>query len=96
MLNIKMIKNFRHRGLKRLYEKGDKSKVHSQQADKIKRILTALDIADSPQDMNLPGYKFHTLHGDLKGYYSVWVTGNWRIVFKFDDVPEDVDLTDYH
>ncbi len=96
MLSIKMIKNFRHKGLKRLHEKGDRSKVHSQQADKIIRILTALDSAVTPQDMDLPSYKFHTLHGDLKGRYSVWVTGNWRIVFKFDDAPEDVDLTDYH
>ena len=46
--------------------------------------------------MDLPGYKFHALRGDLKGSYSVWVTGNWRVIFVFEDAPEDVDLVDYH
>ena len=55
-------------------------------------------IADGlvPEDMNLPGWRFHRLHGDLKDHYSVWVNGNWRIIFKFDDEPQDVDLVDYH
>ena len=91
-----MIKNIRHRGLKRLYERGDRSKVNAQQADKIESILANLDAASHPSDMDLPGYRFHALKGELKGFYSVWVTGNWRVVFRFTDEPEDVTLTDYH
>lgn len=91
-----MIKSFRHRGLKRLYERGDRSKINAQQVDKVESILANLDAATEPSDMDLPGYKFHTLRGDLKDCYSVWVTANWRIVFRFVDEPEDVDFTDYH
>lgn len=91
-----MIRSFRHKGLKRLYEKGDRSKINAQQANKIELILTVLDAATSPEDLNVPGFGFHSLKGDLKGFYSVWVNGNWRIIFRFDDEPEDVDLTDYH
>ena len=91
-----MIKSIRHRGLKRLYERGDRSKVNAQQADKIESNLANLDAASHPSDMDLPGYRFHALKGELKGFYSVWVTGNWRVVFRFTDEPEDVTLTDYH
>ena len=91
-----MIKSFRHRGLKRLYERGDKSRVNAQQVDKIERILANLDAASQATDMDLPGYKFHVLKGEWKGYYSVWVTGNWRVVFQFSDEAEDVTLIDYH
>lgn len=91
-----MIKSFRHRGLKRLYERGDRSKINAQQVDKVESILANLDAATEPSDMDLPGYKLHALKGDMKGMYSVWVTGNWRIVYRFIDEPEDVDFTDYH
>lgn len=91
-----MIGSFRHRGLKRLYERGDESKVNQNQLPKIKRILTALDAATSPEDMDMPGWRFHRLHGDLKDHYSVWVSGNWRIIFKFDEEAQEVDLVDYH
>jgi len=91
-----MIKSFRHRGLKRLYERGDRSKINAQQVDKVESILANLDAANEPSDMDLPGYKLYALKGDMKGMYSVWVTGNWRIVYRFIDEPEDVDFTDYH
>jgi proteic killer suppression protein len=91
-----MIRSFRHRGLKRLYERGDRSRINAQQVDKVESILANLDAASEPSDMDLPGYKFHALRGDLKDCYSVWVTANWRIVFRFVDEPEDVDFTDYH
>jgi len=91
-----MIKSFRHRGLKRLYERGDRSKINAQQVDKVESILANLDAATEPSNMDLPGYKLHALKGDMKGMYSVWVTGNWRIVYRFIDEPEDVDFTDYH
>lgn len=91
-----MITTFRHKGLKRFYDRGDRSKLNAQQVAKIKLILSALDAATTPQDLDLPPFRFHALKGDLKGFYSVWVTGNWRIIFRFEDEPEDVDLTDYH
>jgi len=75
-----MTASFRHRGLMRLYERGDKSKVNAQQVDKIERILANLDALWHASDMDLPGYRFHVLKGEVKGHYSVWVTGNWRVV----------------
>ena len=88
---------FRHRGLERLFEKGDRRRVSPGQVEKIERILARLDEAAAPGDMNLPGFGLHPLKGDLAGYWAVRVSGNWRIVFRFDggDV-RDVDLIDYH
>ena len=92
-----MILNFRHRGLARLYEQGDRRRIPPEFADKIERILARLDIASQPSDMDLPGYRLHPLRGELSGLWSVRVSGNWRIVFRFDgDNVRDVDLVDYH
>jgi proteic killer suppression protein len=63
---------------------------------KIAQILTALDSAQSVQDMDLPHFRLHPLTGDRKGQWAVTVRANWRIVFKFEDEPFDVDFTDYH
>ncbi len=64
---------------------------------KLERILSRLDVATGPETMNLPGLRLHPLKGDLKGFWSVWVSGNWRVTFRFEgnDVV-DVDLVDYH
>ena len=92
-----MIESFRHKGLKRLYERGDRSKVAADYADKIERILARLDQATKPEDMDIPGYRLHPLKGDLKGVWAVSVTGNWRIVFRLENGnAHDVDLIDYH
>jgi len=91
-----MIRSFRHRGLKRLYEHGDGRRISADHLHRVERILTILDAATSPQALNVPGYDLHSLRGNLKGFYSVRVSGNWRIVFRFDEEPEDVDLVDYH
>ena len=92
-----MIQGFRHKGLKLLYGKGDRRKVRADQADKIERILARLDQASEPSNMDLPGYRLHPLKGDLAGLWSVAVSGNWRIVFHFEDGHAwDVDLMDYH
>jgi proteic killer suppression protein len=91
-----MIRSFRHRGLKRLYERGDTSRVNPNQLRKIEKILSVLDAATEASDMDLPGFQFHALRGDMKEFYAVSVSGNWRIVFRFDKEPEDVDLVDYH
>lgn len=92
-----MIRSFRHKGLKRLFEEGDRSKVQAAQADKISRILALLKRATGPDDMSLPGYRLHPLKGDLAGFWAVSVSGNWRIVWRFEGQDAaDVDLIDYH
>jgi toxin HigB-1 len=89
-----MIVSIAHKGLKRLWEKDDGSKLPSKQVDKIRRMLDALDSAKTLDPLRaVPGYKLHQLGGDLKGFWSVTVTGNYRIVFEFRD--ENVYLVDY-
>lgn len=91
-----MIRSFRHKGLKQLFEKGVSSKVNAQQRDKCIRLLDALDAAAQPEDMNLPGFGFHGLEGKPKRY-GIIVTANWRITFGFDGVDAiNVLLEDYH
>ena len=92
-----MIKSFRHKGLERFFRKGDYRGIPAPSAARIERILDRLDAALQPDDMNLPGYKFHPLKGDRAGTCAVTITGNLRITFEFDG--EDVihvDLEDYH
>ena len=92
-----MIESFKHRGLKRFYERGDRSGVRPDLLDTVEDILARLDKADTPQAMNLPGYRLHPLKGDLKGFWSVTVRANWRIVFRFQGADVfDVELIDYH
>ena len=92
-----MIGSFKHRGLKRLYERGDRSGIRSDLLDMIEDILVRLDEADTPQALNLPSYRLHQLKGDLKGFWSVTVRANWRIVFRFQGSDAfDVELIDYH
>ena len=92
-----MIRSFKHRGLKRLYESGDQSKVRQDQLQVIENILAFLDIAVRTQDLNKPGYNLHPLKGKLKGFWSVKVSGNWRIIFRIEDGDVlDIDLIDYH
>jgi toxin HigB-1 len=92
-----MIRSFRHRGLKRLYERDDASQIHAAYRKKVARILADLDSARVPQDMDFPGLRLHPLTGDLKGFWSVTVSANWRIIFRLNDADVvDVDLVDYH
>ena len=92
-----MIQSFRHRGLKRFYEKDDRKALPADRADKIGRILARLDEVDEPKKMDLPGFQLHPLTGAMKGYWAVSVSGNWRIVFRFEaGHARDVDLIDYH
>jgi toxin HigB-1 len=92
-----MIGSFKHRGLKRLYERDDRSGIRADLIETVEDILARLDRAETPQAMNLPGYRLHVLKGDLQGFWSVTVRANWRIVFRFEggDV-FDVELIDYH
>lgn len=92
-----MISEFKHKGLKKLFEEDDPRKVPAAQADKITRILSRLNEAVRVQDMGLPGYRLHPLKGEMAGLWAVWVSGNWRIVFRFENGnASDVDLIDYH
>ena len=92
-----MIRRFRHRGLRRIYERDDPSQVHAPLRKRIARILADLDVARSPRDMDFPGLRLHPLVGDLKGFWSVTVSANWRIIFRFEGTDAvDVDLVDYH
>jgi proteic killer suppression protein len=92
-----MIKSFKHRGLEQFFKDGNKKGINPEHTKRIARILDRLDASTNPKDMNLPGYKLHKLSGQSKDVYSVWVSGNWRITFKFKG--EDaimVDYKDYH
>lgn len=92
-----MIKSFRHRGLKELYEQGRSARVTPSNVAKLLRILTALDLSSAPAGMDLPGYRLHPLKGHLKGHYAVSVSANWRVTFRFEDGHAmDIDYLDYH
>lgn len=92
-----MIRSFRHKGLKRLFEKGDPKGVAPEYLEKVENILAVLDRAHRPEDMNLPGFRLHLLKGDLKGFWGVTVRANWRVIFRFRDGDAwDVDMVDYH
>ena len=90
-----MIRSFRHRGLKRLYERGDRSGIRPDLLETVERILAVLDTATTPQALDIPRYRLHPLKGDLKGLRSVTVRANWRIVFRFERTDAfDVELID--
>ena len=89
-----MIKSFKHKGIQRLFLYNDRSKINPNHVSKLIRILDRLDASVTLQDMNLPGYKLHELKGKEKGTWSVWVSGNWRIIFQFEG--NDAINVDYH
>ena len=92
-----MIRSFKHRGLKRLYEHNDSSGVRPDLVETIEEVLTVLDEAAMAQALTLPGYRLHSLKGDLKGFWSVTVRANWRIMFRFEGTDAfDVELINYH
>jgi proteic killer suppression protein len=92
-----MIKSFRHKGLRRFFEDGDGSKLPQDMLTRISIILSALHAAQDIEGMSVPTFRLHTLKGDVKGFYSVTVRANWRIVFRFEDENAfDVDFVDYH
>ncbi len=91
-----MIRSFRHRGLKRLWD-GDPSRINAALRERVENVLSVLDAAGNAADVDLPGYRLHGLKGELKGLWSVTVSGNWRITFGIENGNVfDVDLTDYH
>jgi toxin HigB-1 len=92
-----VIASFRHKGLKRLFEQDDPKGVSADHVRKIKQILALLDIAETPADMDLATFRLHALKGELRGFWSITVRANWRIVFRLEKGEvSDVDLVDYH
>ena len=92
-----MIKSLKHKGLRRLYEDGDARAISGNLRDKIEEILFILDTASTIDEVDLPGYRLHALTGNLRGYWSIRVSGNWRIIFRVEDgTAEEIDLVDYH
>jgi proteic killer suppression protein len=92
-----VIRTFRHKGLQEFFRDDNARRLNRDHVQKISRLLDRLDASVKPQDMNLPGFGFHQLKGDRKGTYSVSVSENWRITFRFDgENAVDVDLEDYH
>ena len=92
-----MIRSFKHKGLRKLFETGSRAGIRSEHAARLARILDRLDAAIGPLDMSLPGYRLHELSGGERGTWSVSVSGNWRVTFAFEG--EDavrVDYRDYH
>jgi proteic killer suppression protein len=83
--------------LRRLYEDDDSSKVRQDQLERLKVVLSYLDAAVKPGDLSAPGFRLHRLKGELRDFWSVSVSGNWRVIFRFEDGDAyDVDLVDYH
>jgi toxin HigB-1 len=92
-----MIENFRHKGLKRLYENDDPKLLPPELVQRIRDILTALDAAETLEGLERPTFRLHPLKGSRKGYWAVTVPANWRIVFRFTDgKASEVDYIDYH
>ena len=80
-----------------MYGRADPSRVAPDLVDRVALALADLDNAVTASDLDLPGYRLHPLKGDLKGHWSISISGNWRITFRFEDGDAyDVDLTDYH
>ncbi len=92
-----MIKSFRHKGLRRLFETGDTVGVQVGHAKRLRLQLSALDTARTIDDMDISGFRLHPLKGDMKGRWSITVNGNWRVTFEFKDGNAYVlEYEDYH
>jgi proteic killer suppression protein len=92
-----VIKSFQHKGLQGFFETGSKAGIQPHHAPRLSRQLLRLDVAKSPDDMNVPGWRLHGLAGNMAGHYSVAVNGNWRMSFAFDGGDAVlVDYQDYH
>ena len=92
-----MIQSFKHKGVRQLFERGTGKGIRADQLAKVENILAVLNRARKPSDMDLPGFGLHPLKGNFKGFWSVKVKANWRIIFRFAaGEVYDVDLVDYH
>ena len=92
-----MILSFKHKGLRKYYETGSTAGIQPNHEKRIRLILAALDTAQMIDDMDLPGFDLHPLRGDRRGIWSISVSGNWRVTFKFEEGnAQIVNYEDYH
>ena len=91
-----MIRTIRHKGLKRLFEEDDPRGVNPEHAQTLRDILATINAAPTLAHLNQPGLRLHPLKGQMKGFWSITVRANWRVIFRFDDGAEDIDYVDYH
>jgi len=92
-----MIRSFRHKGLKRFFETGSVAGIQPQHTKRLRMLLAALDTAQPIEDMNIPGFRLHSFKGSKRDRWSVWVNGNWRLTFEFQDGNAFLlDYEDYH
>ncbi|KAA0985549.1 Killer protein [Pseudomonas sp. ANT_J12] len=88
-----MIKSFQHKGLRGFYETGSTRGIRADPAKRLSRMLQFMDRAVVPGDLDLPGWRLHPFKGDLTEYWSLSVSGNWRVIFRF--IGSDIELVDY-
>jgi proteic killer suppression protein len=92
-----VIKGFRHKGLQKFFLDGTKKGIQPSHAEKLADILDLLDAASEIRDMRFPSSDLHPLKGDLRGFWSVRISGNWRVIFQFEKGNAfEVDYIDYH
>ena len=92
-----MIKSFKHKGLEKFFVHGTKKGIQAKHAQKLADVLDLLNAANVANDMNFPGSGLHPLKGKLKGFWTVKISGNWRVIFRFiDSEVHDIDYLDYH
>ena len=92
-----MIKSFKHDGLSRFFDTGTKAGIQPKHAKKLELQLDTLNAAVLISDMDVPAWRLHPLKGELKDHWTVWVNGNWRLTFKFENGDAYVlDYQDYH
>jgi proteic killer suppression protein len=97
MLHSAMIESFNHKGLKRLFEDGDRKLLRADLVERIETLLAYLDAAKVIDDLDIPSLRLHPLKGELKGFWAITVRANWRIIFRFaDGNASAVELIDYH
>lgn len=92
-----MIKSFRHKGLAKFFGTGSRAGIQPSHSKRLRMQLTALDTANAIEDMDIPGFRLHSLRGADRGRWSIWVNGNWRLTFEFVDGDVHIlDYEDYH
>jgi proteic killer suppression protein len=92
-----MINSFKHKGLRLFFENNDPSRLQPHHIEKLRRILYRLDESKSIEELDVVGWALHPLKGELKGFWSIKVNGNYRVTFRFEDGSAlDVDYIDYH
>jgi len=97
LYSVAMILSFKHKGLRRFYEAGTTAGIQATHKKRLQMILVALDTATCIEDMDIPGFKLHQLKASLRGIWSISVSGNWRITFRFEDGNAHVvNYEDYH